>query len=144
MVARRSFLTGGVIGSVLGALGSGAELEAAQGQSASGDSDHDDAKVAAAITALRSEVAKLRSFDELDPVRDTQITYLRVNGKFPDFLEVGTRVWFNVHDWHIRWQQPMTIGRDQLGRLTLQLNQTALIMRADAPAGFVGVPYDNR
>jgi hypothetical protein len=57
---------------------------------------------------------------------------------------VGGDVWFAVHDWHVRWQQPLTVGRDPLGRYTIVLNQTAVIMRPDSLANFVGIPYDNK
>src|SRR5207244_3589306 len=128
MIPRRNLVTGGLLGGVLGALGGGEEVEAAPAAAVGADvTDEMVAKIVQAIAGLRNEVQGLKAFNEIAPVRDVQLTFLRVNGKFPDYLEVGTSVWFNVHDWHIRWQQPLTLGRDSTGRYTLLFNQTVLI-----------------
>ena len=145
MIPRRNLVTGGLVGSVLGALGAGDEVEAAPVAAPGADvTDEMVAKIVAAIAGLRTEVQGLKSFPEIAPVRDAQMTHLRATGKFPDYIDVGTNLWFAVHDWHIRWQQPLTLGRDTLGRYTLLFGQTTLIMRVDAIPAFIGVPYDNK
>jgi hypothetical protein len=146
MIPRRNLVTGGLVGSVLGALGGSDDAEAAPVAAAGGADVTDEmvTKIVYAITGLRTEVQALKNFPEIAPVRDAQLTHLRTNGKFPDYLEVGTTVWFAVHDWHIRWQQPLTLGRDNVGRYTLLFSQTVLVMRTDAIPTFMGVPYDNR
>jgi hypothetical protein len=145
MIPRRSLVTGGLVGSVLGALGGGDDAVAATPPAAGADVTEDMvAKIVTAITGLRSELQAFKTFPEITPIRDAQLTHLRANGKFPDYMEVGTTSWFSVHDWHIRWQQPLNIGRDSLGRYTLLFGQTYLIMRVDAAPNFMGVPYDNR
>ena len=68
--------------------------------------------------------------------------FLRGNGKLPDYIEVGTGLWFAAHDWHIRWQQPITMGRDAIGRVTLLLLSTLLMLRHDAQGNFMSLPYD--
>jgi hypothetical protein len=144
MIPRRSLVTGGLVGGVLGALGAGDDVDAAPA-AAGGDVTEDMvAKIVTAIGGLRSEIQALKTFPEIAPIRDAQLAHLRANGKFPDYMEVGTTSWFTVHDWHIRWQLPLNIGRDGLGRYTLLFGQTYLIMRTDAAANFMGVPYDNR
>src|SRR5262245_7510627 len=144
MIPRRNLVTGGLVG-VLGALGGGDDVEAAPAAPSGADvTDDMVTKVVAAIAGLKSEMQSLRSFTEIAPVRDAQVTYLRANGKFPDYLDVGTNVWFAVHDWHIRWQQPLTLGRDTLGRYTVLFGQTTLIMSVAAIPAFIGVPYDNK
>src|SRR6266545_3613781 len=145
MIPRRSVVTGGPVGGVFGALGGGDDVEAAPVAAAGADvTDEMVSRIVNAIAGLRSEVLALKSFPEIAPVREAQLTHLRANGKFPDYIEVGTTPWFSVHDWHIRWQQPLQLGRDNLGRYTLLFNQTYLIMRTDAVPTFMGVPYDNR
>jgi hypothetical protein len=145
MIPRRSLVTGGVLGGVLGALGAVDDVDATSAPKAGADvNDEMVSRIVQAIAGLRTEVQGLRSFSEIAAVRDAQVSYLRTNGRFPDYIEVGTTIWFAVHDWHIRWLQPLTLGRDSLGRYTLLLNQTTLIMRADAAANFMGLPYDNR
>jgi hypothetical protein len=144
MVDRRQIMTGGVLGSVLGALG--AEAAGAAPQSGVSDQTLDRGvdRVVRALDRLRESVDAQRAFPEIAAIRDVQKTYMRANAKVPDFLEVGIDVWYNVHDWHVRWSQPMTVGRDGVGRLTLALGGTILILRADAPPAFIGLPYDNR
>ena len=145
MIPRRNLVTGGLVGSVLGALGAVDEVEAAPVAAPGADvTDEMVAKIVAAIAGLRTEVQGLKSFPEIAPVRDAQMTHLRATGKFPDYIDVGTNLWFAVHDWHIRWQQPLTLGRDTLGRYTLLFGQTTLIMRVEAIPAFIGVPYDNK
>lgn len=145
MIPRRNLVTGGLVGGVLGALGGADDADAAPAAVAGADvTDEMVARIVAAIAGLRTEVQALKGFPEIAPVRDAQLTHLRANGKFPDYLELGTTLWYSVHDWHIRWQQPLTLGRDNLGRYTLLFSQTVLIMRADAIPTFMGVPYDNR
>jgi hypothetical protein len=145
MIPRRNLVAGGLVSGVLGALGGRDDVEAAPTAAAGADvTDEMVTKVVAAIGGLRTELQALKGFPEIAPVRDAQLVYLRANGKFPDYIEVGTTTWFGVHDWHIRWQQPLTLGRDNLGRYSLLFGQTYLIMRVDAIPSFMGVPYDNR
>ena len=146
MVERRHVIGGGVLGGLLGALGADA---AEAGQSSS--SNREEAQVVArAIDGLRQEVSrqredfnKQRIFTELAQIRELQLRYLVGNGKFPDFVEVGTDMWFQVHDWHIRWNQPLNLGRDIQNRPTLTVFQTTLIMRPELK-DFIGIPYDNK
>ena len=77
-------------------------------------------------------------------IRDAQKTFLKVNGKLPDFIDVGIDPWFAAYDWHVRWQQPLVLGRDAAGRYTLALMQTLLVLHPESPATFMSLPYDGR
>jgi len=143
MIPRRHLVTGGLLGGVLGALEgeAGAEPLAA----AAGDiSDKTLEQVAQEIGRLRTEFVGQRQFAEIAAIREAQKTYLRANGKFPDYIEVGSDIWLQAYDWHIRWQQPMTLGRDATGRYTITLLSTTVIMKIDAATSFVGLPFDGR
>ena len=141
MIPRRNLMAGG-LGGVLGALGGADKVDAAPAPAAGADVTEDMvSKVVAAITGLRTEIQAWKTFPEIAPIREAQLTHLRANGKFPDYMDIGTSQWFSVHDWHIRWQQPLNIGRDNLGRYTLLFSQTYLILRVDAAPNFLGVPY---
>jgi len=140
MVNRRSMIAGTALGGALSALVS--PVEAADSPQATDVADRVVQEVARAVQAVRDEVARQTSFWELAPVRDQTRAFLRANGKFPDFIEVGSDVWQQVYDWHVRFQQPITLGRTAEGRYSLLLIATNVIMRTDLPPGFVGTAYD--
>jgi hypothetical protein len=93
--------------------------------------------------SLRDELRRQNSFWELAPVRDATKSFLRTAGKYPELLEVGTDIWHQVYDWHVRYQQPLTIGRNAEARYTLMFMGTMLIMRVEVQPNYVGIPYDN-
>jgi len=107
-------------------------------------SDRSVEDVARAVDRLTAEIHGQRAYAELDAVREAQKTFLRTTGKFPDFIEVGMNVWYAIYDWHVRWKQPIAIGRDAGGRYTLPLTQTTLVMRPEQTLTFIGPPYDNK
>ena len=145
MVHRRAVITGTVLGGALSALASPAEgSQAGGGQADCRNSDRLMDEVAKAVRAVRDELAREQSFWELDAVRQQTRTFLRANGKFPDLLEVGSDVWQRVYDWHVRFQQPINLGRTPEGRYTILLLATTLVMRPDMDPGFIGLGYDNR
>jgi hypothetical protein len=129
MFSRRELLAGAVAGSV-------AAPEAGQ------SSDRYLQEVSKEIKDLRLAIEAPRSFPEIQRVRTRQIEFLRSQTKFPDFMELGVEVWFGVYDWHVRHLQPIALGRDPNGRYTLVLMGTVLILRVDADANLLGVPYD--
>jgi hypothetical protein len=139
MIPRRQVLGGALAGGVLGALAE-PDVEAAA-QSAD---RIDVAPIVRALNDLRSEVRAQRQFAEISALRDAQLTFLRSNGKLPDYIDVGTDHWFSAHDWHIRWSQPLNVSRDASGRLTLMLLATQLVLRPEAQANYMSLPYDNR
>jgi hypothetical protein len=133
---RRELLVAGTIASV-----GYAEPAAAAAQSGS---ERGWDRVADLLTELRNDLRDERRFAEISPVRTAQQTFLRTNGKLPNYLELGVDVWFAVRDWHVRWQQPIVEGRDPEGRLTLAMMGTQLILRPDVAVTYIGTPYDNR
>jgi hypothetical protein len=145
MFSRRRLIGSGVLGSVATALGAEpAEPAPAAGQASGSTRDGDGERVAAALDRLREQLRSDRGFVEIAAVREAQKAFLRQNGKMPDFIDVGSDLWFAAYDWHVRWQQPITIARDPMGRTTLQLLQTALVLRPDSAANYLSLPYDAR
>ena len=137
---RRDLLSSGTLGALLGSAVVPAGAAQSSGQASDRAIDH----VAAAIGELRAELRDERQFNEIAPIRAAQKTYMRSNGKLPDFIEIGADVWFQVYDWHVRWQHRIEQGRDAQSRLTLAMNGTLVILRPDALGDFVGLPYDAR
>ena len=135
MVSRREMLGSGALGGVLGAFA---------GPEAQRSGDVDLAPVVRAVNELRDELRNQRRFPEIAGLREAQLVFLRQNGKMPDFIDVGSDVWFAAHDWHVRWQQPLNITRDPSGRLVLVLFSTQLILRTEADRSYMSLPYENR
>ena len=135
MIGRREMLEGGLLGGVAGAFAGGGAQR--------GDS-REALDIVKAIDELREELRRQRQFSEIDTIRAAQLTFLRANGKLPDYIDVSPDLWFAAHDWHIRWQQPLNISQDATGRLTLLLLSTQLVLRPDAQGNFMSLPYDNR
>ncbi len=140
MVARRRLLGGSVLGGVLGVL---AADRAESADAAAQRQSENMTEVTDAIDKLRQELRNERLFTELAALREAQVRFLAANGKFPDFIEVGTDVWWALHDWHVRWQQPITLARDAMGRYTILLMQTIVIMRPETKDS-IGLPYDGK
>jgi hypothetical protein len=141
MIDRRQLLT---VGSLLGALTPAGETA---GSGAGQMSDRQASDLLSALKSISSAigaVAAQQSFDAILPLRTRQVDYLKANSRFPDFIDVSADVWMSAYDWHIRLQQPLTIGRDAAGRYTLMFGFTALVLRPDVTPTFVSAPYDNR
>jgi hypothetical protein len=136
MIERRQLLT---MSGLLGALAPNADSAAGQQLSPLATQD-----LVNALKDIRTTLATESSFAEIAPVRAKQLDYLKANGKFPDFIDVGSDVWYAVHDWHIRLEQTLVFGRDAVGRYTLMLGFTALVLRPEAVVTFISTPYDNR
>ena len=99
------------------------------------------------VDALKSVGRALdtaHSFTEIAELRQRQAAFLRAEGKFPDFIDVGIDVWMGVYDWHVKHHLPMTLGRDASNRYTIQLLATTLVLRPDMVPTLIGTPYENR
>ena len=84
------------------------------------------------------------SFTEITEVRLRQVAFLRAEGKFPDFIDVGVDIWMSVYDWHVKHRLPMPLGRDANNRYTIMLLTTTLVLRPDFVPTHIGTPYENR
>jgi hypothetical protein len=143
MVRRRAVITGTVLGGALSALTTASEAAGSEPPAQDAEARRLE-EVAIAVRAVRDEISRQATFWEIAALRDPIRTFLRANGKFPDFIEAGTDVWQQVYDWHVRFQQPISLGRTAEGRYTILLVATNVVMRPDMPPAFIGLPYDNR
>jgi hypothetical protein len=144
MISRRTVLNGPAFGGMLASLAPAAEAEPGGAAGPQKDAEQAMQDVAKAIQDLREEIKRQDGFWELGPLRDPIKMFLRTTGKFPDFIEVGIDVWQQVYDWHVRYQQPLTLGRNAEGRYTIMLLATMVVMRVETTPSFVGIPFDNR
>jgi hypothetical protein len=135
VISRRQALAAG---GLLGALVPPGDNAAAQ--SPQGISDANMRDLTKAIDNVETAIVGPLPFTEIAAIRTRQVDFLRAQGRFPDFIEVGTDLWFAVHDWHVRHAQPMTLGRDSNGRYTLTLLFTTIVLRPDVAPSFIGAP----
>jgi len=84
------------------------------------------------------------AFGFVPKLRDAYTLYWRTHGKFPEFCEVGTAVFYDIYDWHIKNRQPIPVGRFADGRMTITFMYTQLLVRVDQAADHVGIPFDRQ
>jgi len=144
MVKRRDLLGGGILGGILGGL---AEETADAGQVPQRQQQtviEDFSGVVDAINNLEKEIARQNSFVDIAPIREVQRNFLRVNSHMPNYIDVGAGLWLTLYDWHVRWQQPLNLSRDLLGRYTITYLGTMIVLRSEMPDQYLSVPYDER
>jgi hypothetical protein len=76
------------------------------------------------------------------PVRRALDQYLKTNGRFPDYLEIGRAVFMDIYDWHVKYQQPIQLNRTTDNRMVIRFMLTQLILRHEQDPAFVGTPYE--
>jgi hypothetical protein len=135
-------VTAGVLGSLAGAP---APVEAAQSN---------DAILKEGMKGIKDEIESVGNALErglvgpsvaagaISRVRDRYTTHLRATGKFPDFMEIGASIFYDVYDWHIRYTQQIQITRISEQRFAIQFMFTQLVVRWEQDPNFLGVPYD--
>ena len=139
MIDRRQVLT---MGGLLGALAPGGTPD--EGVGTGQVADRQVQEIVSAINNLGNRIGQLQSFAEVSGVRKSQYDYLRANGKFPDFIDIGLDVWAGIYDWHVRMQQPLVLGRDASGHYTMMLAFTTLVLHQEAVPAYISIPYDQR
>lgn len=141
MVERRN-LVGGGLAAGLAALVAGGDADAA---AAAAVQDGDDALVAGAVNGVRDAISNLYvgPWRAIALIREQQRIWLRANHKYPDFIEVGVGVWDSLYDWHVRYQQPISMTRTPDGRYVLAFMFTTFVLRPDQAVDYVGPPWDN-
>jgi hypothetical protein len=146
MMTRRDVVTGGVLGTLTTAVAA-APAEAGQGAS-------DAVAMANGFSSLKRSVDDLRTVVDdalrqpglsaglVGKVRNAFDAYLRANGHFPAFCEIGTGVFYDIYDWHVRHAQQIQIIQIAENRMAIQFMFTQLILRWENDAAYVGTPFD--
>jgi hypothetical protein len=135
---RRQLMSGGFMSGVTALAAAGAGVPAAAAPA------DDNGLVAAAVGAFRraAEEHWSQPWRGIARVRDEQRTFLRSAMKYPEFIEVGVRVWEAVHDWHVTYQRPLTTSRLPDGRYVMTFFHTSLVLRSDLAPDYVSDGYD--
>ena len=138
MVQRRDLVGRGLVAGLASMMAPAAEADAAV----------DDEQSTTAINRLRETFE--RQFDQVyssrwrgvSRVREQQRTWLMSTRKYPDFIEIGIDVWDNIWDWHVVYQQPLSVTRVADGRYAMSFMFTTLLLRSDQKPDFVGYAFD--
>jgi len=138
MLSRREILAGGFVGSLAG--------DSVTPEEQPGERE--------ALRQIESAIERVdntlgRSIDSLPlsqgfiaALRKNFDNFIRGNGKFPDFCDVGLSCFYQVYDWHVRNGQQIIATRQADNRYTIQFMFTTLILRFENEPNFVGIPYD--
>ena len=141
MLSRREVLASGLVGGLSGDVVDGrrelqptAEVEAlndieeaVEGVTASLDRAFNTLSTEQGpVTALR------RNFDQ----------FIRATGKFPDYCDIGLKVFYEMYDWHIRHRQQIVVVRQPDNRYTIQFMFTTLLLRHEYDPNYISYPYD--
>ena len=160
MISRRALVTGSAIGAFAATparAGASAHQETQPDQAAqSTRTQSEDAallkSIDARLASLGTNVGALPAvfrtnsvaFGFIPRLREAFTLYWKTNGKFPEFVEVGTDVFYDIYDYHVKQQLPIPVNRLSDGRMAITYMYTQLLVRVDQTAGFIGVPFDRQ
>ena len=147
MMSRREVVVAGVLGT-LSTAAAPVPTEAVQSQTP------ESTAIARGLSNLASELNELNrlvtqgmvapslSVGLVGNIKSRIELYLKTSGKFPEFCDVGTSVFFEVYDWHVRHQQQIQITRMADQRMMIQFLFTQLILRWENESNYIGTPFD--
>jgi hypothetical protein len=143
MVTRRELIAAGVAGG----LSTAAPSAAAPSQREEQGDREAQRDIASRLRGIESilntaHASSTLSFGYVPKIRGFMEQFLRANSKFPDFFEIGTDVFIDLYDWHVKNRQPLTIARLGDGRYTMQFMFSTMILRPEQDPKYVGYPYD--
>ena len=137
MLTRREMLAGGIAGSL-------ATAPEAMAQENYGPELRD---IRNSITNATSSIS--RSLDgpslaqgPVPKLRALMEQFLRTNNKWPDYIDIGTGIFYDMYDWHVRHRQQLTITRGADNRYTMRFMFTLLVLRQEQDQNFIGHAYD--
>lgn len=144
MISRREVVTAGMLGTFATGAAPASPAEAVQ----------DGPIIRAGLTEIGNQLEELRQqiqaglvSSSLDIGRVGQVksrieAYLKTSGKFPEFIDIGTSVFFDIYAWHVKQQQQISITRLADQRMMIQFLFTQLILRWEQDSNYISSPYD--
>jgi hypothetical protein len=136
---RRHALASGLLG-----LGSTALAPA----EAAGADDSSQLMVAAALREIDSTLRRQAESQSahwriVRQVQEQQRTFLKASHRYPEFIEVGPRIWEGLIEWHVREQQPLNVTRAADGRYVMAFMFSNVLLRPDLDDNYVSFGFDN-
>ena len=124
---------------------------AAMGHSRAGDASaaqrgsDNDAAVVAELRSIRDVLAALQNkvaTPTVNQIRERQRGFFRLNQRFPEYIDVGIRVWERMQDWHIENDRVLNIQRAGDGRWQMDFIQSVLVLKHELPENEIGQAYE--
>lgn len=142
MLSRRELITAGVAGTMTSAPVAGARVPAEQ--QADREGQREIARMLQGIERSLNNAFLNPSLTHgfVSKLRENMEQFLRANSKFPDFMDVGPAVFFEMYDWHVKNRQQLTITRITDGRYAMQFMFTSLVLRPEQDRNYIGIPTD--
>jgi hypothetical protein len=143
MMNRRDMLAAGLLGSVAPAGGGASETQ-----------DPGDVIVRDGFKSLDTSIDEFKNTVDsalrgnsmntggVALVKNELMRYLKQNGRFPEYIDIGAGIFFDIYDWHIRQQQQIQITRLADQRMTIQFMFTQLVLRWENVENYVSQAYD--
>ena len=159
MLTRRELVTGTALGAIATASSSADSRSAPIGDTATSPGAAIQEVDNAALRTIASKTTEIdQTLDGLSGVvrsnslafgfvpklRDAYTLYWRTHGKFPEFCEVGTSVFYDIYDWHIKNRLPIPVSRFADGRMSITFMYTQLLVRVDQSPDYIGIPFDRQ
>jgi len=142
MISRREVMTAGVMGTLATANPSAIEAIQSDVQVLKDGFS----KVEDALKDLRSATDALRgnsmNSGGVGDVKAKIALFAKQSGRFPEFLDIGVGVFYDVYDWHVRVQQQIQISRLADQRMSIQFMFTQLVLRWENAENYVSQAYD--
>jgi hypothetical protein len=154
MISRRELVTGGAIGALAVTPLHADEAAAPLTQGESGQSEGMQTsllrKISDQMEGLNNNVTGLGSafktnsvgYGYIPKLREAFTLFWKTTGKFPEFVEVGTDVFYDIYDWHIKHKLNVPVSRAGDGRMTITFMYTQLLVRIEQSGSYIGIPFD--
>jgi hypothetical protein len=144
MLSRRELIAAGVAGGLAAPGAAPAAIVETGEQDATRDGQREIAREIQSVDSTLKNAFLTSSVAHgiIVRLRADMETFLRANAKFPDYFEVGVAVFYEIYDWHVKYNQPVVVSRLTDGRYALQFMFSHLILRPDQDRNHVGVPTD--
>jgi hypothetical protein len=131
MLTRRELIAGGAAVTQL-------KPEAAAAAQREQDYTDELQRIGDLLVALRSKVTTR----EVNEIRERERSFLRLNQRFPQCVDVGIRVWERMQDWHIENGRVLTIQRAGDGHWQMDFIMSVLILKLELKDDEIGLAYD--
>ena len=153
MLTRRQLVTGSAFGAMAtAAAGAGATTATPDTPPLNAPQEIDNAalrRIADQATGVVNAIngafrSNTLAYGFIPKLREAYTLYWRTNGKFPEFCEIGSDVFYDLYDWHIKNALPIPVNRLADGRVVITFMYTQLIVRVDQLPAYIGVPFDRQ